>query len=233
MRKAAFLLAAAIMLSAAGCGEKSDSSVQSSKDTTSQAETSEDTQDAGIPEEVLERLRAAAEAEPKAVPEGGWTDSELMDVFYINGEKVSWPLTVSSLGESFGILTDEENFLPKEDTTGAVITYYGTVCGMGAVNGVVDPEAFMDKDLYMIMFKDIDSDNVPEMFPVSLNGVTYGTSYEDMVARLGWTAEDIEPGETEPTTVVRGHTENFDVHLYIAKGLINGIDVTNITDRNG
>lgn len=63
---------------------------------------------------VRQKLRSVSEQEPAAVPENGWTDETLLDVIYINGEKLTVPFTLNNLGEGFDFLKDDKNFLVKE-----------------------------------------------------------------------------------------------------------------------
>lgn len=169
-----------------------------------------------IPDEMRQKLTEIAEQKPVAVPAEGWTDESLLDVIYLNGTKMQMPFSLQDLGEDFGMLTGENYYLSGTSNAGenrslATITYYGKRCGVAGIREILTQEAFKAKELSFIAFYKYPEEDTPELFPISVNGVTIGTSYADMTAKLGWTVEkDAEDPNTSGNSFsVIGYTETY------------------------
>lgn len=205
-----------------GCGQNSSHSVN--EDSVVQ---NEDDITGVIPEEVKKKLTEVLEQEPVAVPADGWTDAELLDVIYINGEKMNIPFTMVDLGEGYSLLTDEENFIQQEGETSAVITYYEMPCGLVKALTDASPENFAEQVFSGITFYTVpaNANQYPDMFPISINGITIGSSYDDIVEQLGFTVDENQedPNVSNESFVVTGYTESYYVRIIGFDATINHI----------
>ena len=218
-RTLALILAAAMLTTGiVGCGDKAETS--KSQET---AVTEE------VPENVNKKLTDAINMQAVAVPEGGWTDEALLDVIYINGEKLNIPFTLSKLGEGFGVDTSGENFVQRDGKTTAALTYYGMICGLVSTQADTTTDDFASQNLSGITFykSENDSDSFPEIYPISINGVTIGTKYDDMVTRLGFTVSESSenPNTSDKSFTVTGMTDNYYVRIIGRKAVIDHITV--------
>lgn len=207
-----------------GCGQNNSHSANEVSIVQSGNESSE-----GIPEEVKQKLTAVLEKEPVAVPADGWTDAKLLDVIYINGEKLTMPFKVKDLGEGIDIRTDGDNYVSGTSLSGqssstATLTYYGTECGIATVREELSPEEFESHGISFISFSTLSSET-PEIYPISINGVTIGASYDDIVERLGFTVEEnqADPNVSNKSFVVTGYTESYYVRIIGFDATINHI----------
>ncbi len=224
MKRKMIALALCSLMSAYACCGCNPAGNESKNQQTSSAQTS-DAATAGIPEDVRAKLQAVLDAPPVPVPEEGWTDETLLDVIYINGEKLQVPFSLESLGEGFDYLTDDDSFLHKKDGTYAGITYYGIPCGICSTPITSSVESFRQDTLNMITFDALMNEEPIEMLPISINGVTYGTSYNDMVSRLGLTVKEgmDDPNTSGTAFTVFGYTESYRIMISGSKAEVRSI----------
>ncbi|MBQ8966595.1 hypothetical protein [Ruminococcus sp.] len=130
---------------------------------------------------------------PVPVPEEGWTDETLGDVIYLNGKKLQLPCYVEDLGEGFEVEPDEEREKNLEDKGYSTffLDYYGYNVGVISLKGADRKVISLDLTCYD------DYDKLVKEYPklpFSVNGVTIGSSIEDMRTNLGKdSADDKEP----------------------------------------
>lgn len=224
MKRKIVAVALCSLMSAYACCGCNPAGNESKNQQTSSTQESNDTAN-GIPEDVRAKLQAVLDAPPVPVPEEGWTDETLLDVIYINGEKLQVPFSLESLGEGFDYLTDDDSFLHKNDGTYAGITYYGIPCGICSTPITSSVESFRQDTLNMITFDDLMNEEPIELYPISVNGVTYGTSYDDMVSRLGVTDEERveDPNTSETSFQVVEYTESYRILIYGSKAKVRSI----------
>ena len=127
--------------------------------------------------------------DPVPVPEEGWTDETLGDVIYLNGKKLQLPCYVEDLGEGFEVEPDEEHEKKLEDIGHATffLDYYGYNVGVIGLKGADRKVIRLDLTCYD------DYDKLVKEYPklpFSVNGVTIGSSFEDMKTNLGKDSAD-------------------------------------------
>ena len=89
MKKLISILSAmVVLLSMTACGKNGDESKNTTTTTTTSITTTQSENE-------------QPEIEPLPVPEGGWTAEELAKTIRINGELISIPFTIDSLGEGY------------------------------------------------------------------------------------------------------------------------------------
>ena len=226
MRHTLRLLCCAVLTAAVlcGCGQNGDGNPAPS----GSSETAASVQTDGVPADAAEQLRAVLEQEPAAVPADGWTDDTLLDVTYVNGKKLQIPFSMDALGDGYQVVTDEDNFIQREEKTTAALSYYGMICGLLTTPGKVTPESFAEQQFSGITFYTMvtEPESYPEVFPISINGVTICTSYDEMVARLGFTAVgDEDPNTTGRSHTVTGLTEHYYVRIIVTDAVVRHITI--------
>ena len=224
MKKLIAILCTALMiLPAAGCEKKSSDTGSSAG--TSQADDEKTNGKAiGIPDDVRKKLDEVLAKEPVPVPENGWTDETLMDVIYVNGEKLTLPYTLSSLGEGFGFIKD--SFITKDIGCAANITYFGEECGLCSTSAITDVDNFARQEMVTLSLSNLFNKEGVELLPISVNGVTLGTSYDDMVARLGFTVgEDKDDPHESGRFFITADTETYHIQIVGSNDSIHSITV--------
>lgn len=208
----AMLCAAVLACAAVGCGDK-DSGAESSVTIT-------------ISDEAKQKLQTAIDIQPSEVPEGGWTDETLVDVIYINGEKAHFPSCLNDFGEGFTAIKDDPSYFKRNNdgSVNAGLNFYGDFVGVCSVLGCENADTVCTSRLKAISFSydESDTENYPEIYPISINGVTIGTSYDDVVDKLGLTpiSDDMDPYKNDfGNFALTVSTENFNL-------IINGSDFT-------
>lgn len=224
-RAFAFILAAALLTGGiAGCGDKAEKSSAESSAAVSE-----------VPESVKNKLTDAINMAAVPVPDGGWSDSALLDATYVNGAKLKMPFTLADLGEGFDVDTNGDNFLPEEGKTTALLTYYGRPCGLISTKAEVSAKDFASQEFSWLTFykTDKEPEKYPEIYPISVNGVTIGTMYDDMVARLGFTADESsgDPNTSGKSFTVTGLTDSYYVRIMGKEAKINHITIGPKTEQ--
>lgn len=208
----AILCAAILAAAAVGCGNK-NSGAESSVTIT-------------ISEEAKEKLQAAIDIQPSEVPEGGWTDETLVDVMYINGEKTHFPSCLDDFGEGFDAIKGNPQYfkLNNDGSVNAGLNFYGDFVGVCSVLDCENADTVCTSRLKAISFSydESDTENYPEIYPISINGVTIGSTYDDVVEKLGLApvSDDFDPYKNDfGNFALTVSTENFNL-------IINGSDFT-------
>ena len=167
--------------------------------------------------------------EPIAVPENGWTEETISAVTYINGEKHGFPLRLDDFGDGFSLQTSGGSFLKKGDKNTVGICYNGKNCGLITVKGDCDENTIGQKDIVSITFSlgsDLDPD-APDVFPISINGVTIGSTYDELVEKLGFVYEkkDIDPSNSDKIFYVTGTTAGHAYRFQFSHNIVCGITI--------
>lgn len=198
----AMLCAAVLTCAAVGCGDK-DTGAESSVTIT-------------ISAEAKEKLQAAIDIQPTEVPENGWTDETLVDVMYINGEKAHFPCSLDDFGEGFDSIKGDPQYFQLNDdgSVNAGLNFYGDYVGVCRVLDCDNADDVCTSQLKVISFScdESDSEHCPEIYPISINGVTIGTTYDEVVEKLGLApiSDDFDPYKNDfGNFALSEDTENF------------------------
>jgi len=180
MKKRLLCLTTAVILafSMAGCGDVKDDS--SAVDSTAAA---------AVNTESMETPPDLPEIEPVPVPEGGWTDETINDVTYINGKKINFPCKFKDLGEGFEIFPDDIELNKEKKTVLASVSYYGEIIASCKLRDCEDTNNLEEKEIIYLCFEPAlaseYSSDVPDKWPINVNGVTIGSSFEDVENNFG------------------------------------------------
>ena len=181
MKKRLLCLTTAVILacSMAGCGDVKDDS--SAADSTAAA---------AVKTESVETPPDLPEIEPVPIPEGGWTEETIQDVIYINGNNVHLPCKFEEFGDGFEISIDEyTKFKEHNDYNYASVTYkYNNVMiGLMSIGNCTNQDELQSGDIRFISCdSDLLEDGSNNRVPISLNGVTLGSSKEEVEKYLGF-----------------------------------------------
>ena len=184
-RKILSVFLCSVMVSAvvSGCGTDT-----ATTDTSPSSSTVEETTEAATAQ--------VTETEYKTMepPEGGWTIEELMSVTYVCGEQLSYPLTMNSFGNKVEIFEDTLKVHNAKDTPSVMAELCSDNEFMGA--------AFFNRDSVDDISGDtpintISFDTHSDFFekngsPITLNGVSFGDTKEELIDALGSKAKTNE-----------------------------------------
>lgn len=179
MRFLAIIAAGAVMFCFAGC-QKEDNSVGQSEPTSGEV----------------------AEIKTIEPPEDGWTLDKLLDVTYLYSHQLKNPCTLNTLGSDFNF--DNEFFsLHKEDNGASVMLQYkGTTIASVGLKDCRDQDTVSnDTEIYRMFFTLLYGDD--NINNVAVNGITFYSSKEDVISRLGM--PDVDVGHT--VTYYKPNTE--------------------------
>ncbi|MDE5769777.1 MAG: hypothetical protein K2H82_10375 [Oscillospiraceae bacterium] len=161
-----------------------------------------------IPDDVRQKLQAALDIDPITIPAEEWTAETLCQAIYINGEPLSIPCTLHSLGEGFAIQETEEHPISINESThraGTLITYYGNDIGGVVVADCENKEDFFDAPIYNLFFSfenSLDTDAIP----FSLNGLGFCANHEAQVEHLAF----MDLYDTDEATSYYRYTKKID-----------------------
>lgn len=221
MKRKMIALALCSLMSSYACCGCNPAGNESKNQQTSSARTS-DAATAGIPEDVRAKLQAALDAPPIELPADEWTEETVKDAIYISGEKLKEPLTLRDFGEGLEVRNDETlQFL--EGKVVAYIKYHGLDIATCIVNDCTNFEEIYDCTLSYLDFNYTDEENLIETnYPISVNGVSMGTSYQVAEEKLYFMRKEGDISEDG-----YGHYvfdgEKMRISCFIAKGVIKGI----------
>lgn len=148
-------------------------------------------------------------------PEGGWTTEEIMSVTYLCGRKMSYPLSLDSLGEGFR-LTNYSRFLALGKLTPASLLYKGQQLANATVINYENEMMIYN----IVTFTDICE--VEGIEPFVINGVTFGDSYEDVLAALG---EDTQYTSDFSISYSDRETGESLYHFFFENGKLDHINI--------
>lgn len=172
--------------------------------------------------------------EPIAIPESGWDEKSIKSVIYINGKNIDFPFTFADLGDGFATDPNYEPYVNEENNTVRYdLDYYGEHVGgvwLTDYDKFDDPYSGVISEIKFIISEDY-LPNKNANYPININGITIGSSYDDMVNKLGFVPDNpkLKPDNNDDGGF--GLTEHIgDIAIKIA-----GIDnmVTSITIYNG
>ncbi len=120
----------------------------------------------------------AKDYETMKAPEGGWTMEELLNVTYLCGKQLSYPLTVDDLGKDFTVDTDVQKIDNRYVTNINYKGEYFAPCIFGADNNT-------DSDLKYFSSFAVDMPQNTKGFDFSLNGVGFDNTKDEILKALG------------------------------------------------
>lgn len=188
-----FIAALTAVLAAAcftACGQEKQEKTEGSIANPNAAASQQD-----IPEDVKSKLTSALEIEPLKMAAEEWTAEKVKDTIYINGEKLSEPLTLRDLGGGIELVDDE---ILNYEKPSACISYYGIKFAsfLGTEPCSSEEEMYDVPIRYFSHFVNDDVDTENTMYPVSVNGIYLGMPFEKAEERLSF-AELSEIGSEE------------------------------------
>ncbi|MDE5793077.1 MAG: hypothetical protein K2H66_06085 [Oscillospiraceae bacterium] len=180
-----FLFCTVMLLSMTeGCDNDSNTGNESADNNQSVTQVSDES--SKIPPDVRKKLDEALNAEPIKIPAEEWTVDTICNATYINGEKISVPLTLHGLGEGFEILEDDSHSIilnSNNQRAAAYLTYYGTYIGNFTVKDCNSEEDIFDAPIIMLSLAFSEFDH-QKIVPFSCNGFSVGDSEDKMKERL-------------------------------------------------
>lgn len=180
------LLLCGCLLCSAGCsdGEQASSAVDVLVDANSQT----------MPDDVKSKLLAVLDTEPVQHAAENWTQEAVKSVIYINGQPMKDTVTLKDLGDGLKIREDDTLDIRGEKSNG-FLTYYGVKFASCIVDHADSVNEMYERPLeYLAFHIDDDNDMDSTIYPIAINGVTIGTTFD----------------ETETRLTFMNKTENFD-----------------------
>lgn len=213
MKKRLLCLTTAVILacSMAGCGDVKDDS--SAVDSTAAA---------AVKTESVETPPDLPDIEPVPIPEGGWTEETIQDVIYINGNNVHLPCKFEEFGDGFEISIDEyTNIYEEHNYIFTPFKYNNIMIGTMNVANCTDYDSLKSGDVVCFTCdSDILEDGSDNRAPISINGVSLGSSKEDVEKYLGFEMTEVVKDSDYSSYVQLG---NLSISLKIEEGILNMI----------
>ena len=154
-----------------------------------------------------------------------WTTEKLCEAVLINGKNISPICTLREFGDEFEIDTNDElGLVYREDnkSANARILFNGKRVGYFSVMQCEGEDKVFDSPLNSIIF-DLESDEKIE-YPVSVNGVTIGSSSETMLKNLYFMEKsDYSWDDEKKTYTLDFKTEEFTIKVICRDDCVNHI----------
>lgn len=182
-----FLLAAALSLSLCACGSSKPK-----------------------PELTVEsytELQTIQKLPPVYVPGGNWTEADIPGALWVGAGRFSFPATFTTLGSKFSIdPSAETNTITEDGEITAILLYDGCACGEITLTDCTALENYSVGKIRQIIFREsnIKERPSPALFPVCFNGITIGSTAEQVKDNLG-----IELGNSGAEIQTAHHTIRF------------------------
>lgn len=204
----ALLSALILMLSVTGCGDVSEP-IDSGGNTVQSSGMSEEKK------ETAESVPDMPEIEPIPIPEGGWTEESLKSIIYINGNQIPFPCTINDLGEGFEWDVDDFSVFHEDKPSGVSIMYNGEQFAIAYVDAKNESELSNGR-ITAITY-------TYEGFSLlNINGITKGSSYDDVKKRLGGMDDEFEKGK-KPTFLIQHMINDFSISISGYEGNVDTI----------
>ncbi|MBQ3139973.1 MAG: hypothetical protein IJB68_10795 [Ruminococcus sp.] len=156
-----------------------------------------------------------------------WTTEKLCEAVLINGKNISPICTLREFGDEFEIDTNDElGLVYREDnqSANARILFNGKRVGYFSVMQCNGEDKVFDSPLNSIIF-DLESDEKIE-YPVSVNGVTIGSSSETMLKNLYFMEKsDYSWDDEKKTYTLDFKTEEFTIKVICRDDCVNHISI--------
>lgn len=217
-----FMMIATMSLSMVGCTNNFNS-VESSCST----ELYEESGFEEIPEAVKNKLQAAINMEPVTLSSADATDEKVRDLIYINGEKLKDPFTLADFGEGI-CFQEEELILQKSNLYSSFLKYYNFTfasCIVKDCNSL--DEVYESPVEYISFYHDEDTDIENMIYPISINGVTIGSTLEKFKSSLGF-MEQVKAGNQTMSSAYVYKGKNIHAYVYIKGKNVEKIIIKNL-----
>ena len=156
-----------------------------------------------------------------------WTTEKLCEAVLINEKNISPICTLRNFGDEFEIDTNDElGLVYREDnkSANARILFNGKRVGYFSVMQCEGEDKVFDSPLNSIIF-DLESDEKIE-YPVSVNGVTIGSSSETMLKNLYFMEKsDYSWDDEKKTYTLDFKTEEFTIKVICRDDCVNHISI--------
>ncbi len=162
------MMAAAVMMSFCACNEPVVTEMQ---------------------ESTVKTLRENLDAPKKEIPEEGWTQKSLMKVIKLGKKEMKFPCTMADLDSLFEYSTDGRFYVSDDGDVYGDLLYDSCDVGNLKLLDAPDKANYKKGKVKMIMFKAEeygDDKNWAQVYPISINGVTIGSSAAEIEERLGF-----------------------------------------------
>lgn len=120
-------------------------------------------------------------------PEDGWTENEILSVTYLCGRQLSYPLTITSLGEGFELGEGTEKVYERSigQRVDAELWYKKERLALVALDAETIEEVNNDTRIYAIYIDDSSAAYMNSDGNISLNGISVGDSIDKLEDTLG------------------------------------------------
>ena len=192
-------------------------------------DTSETTAETRDPE-LVARLEALYAAKPVPVPENGWTDETLRPVLLLCGKPAESSFCLKDLLYGYSLSDEETAYCETyaDQIFARTLALNDALCTMTGVSGAEGlSESAVPEHLLLSADWTLIPEEGGERYPVTVNCVTIGSTYEEVKERLG------EPGSHYTDD---GHfsltVDTESLHLSVS-GFQDRVRTILIHDRNG
>ena len=200
--------------------------------------------------ELQRRIGAIYALEPQPIPEEGWTDETLLPLISIGGEPAEIPFCISALLYGYELTGEHADYYTEhaDEVFSHWYTFTGNKCYVHSIFGDIEilprvethnpdlPDGADDDELELDVSWCVPAADGSVRYPVSVNCVTIGSTFHELVERIGLSEGDgiynteFSDGTVSDWFSVRCTTENVSILFW---GSHNVVHTIQLTDRNG
>ena len=133
-------------------------------------------------------LNTVLKLPPVNVPGGAWTEADIQCALYLGAKPFSFPGTFNAMGSKFSVDQKAADFTyTKDNELTATLLYDGCACGTVCLTDCPSQEDYFSGFVSSVTFKDLGRSDLPApaIFPVAFNGITIGSTAEQVKNNLG------------------------------------------------
>ena len=150
--------------------------------------------DPALSPDSVTKLTAVLEEKPAAIPEKGWDEESIAKVIKYGGKTVSFPCTLDDLGGLFDYAEDGRFTVSDDGEVFGDLVYDTCNVGTAKLLNAPDKANYRKGTVKLLMFtagKYGDGKFWPSVYPISVNGVTIGSSAKDIEEKLGFQCKGV------------------------------------------
>ncbi len=133
-------------------------------------------------------LNTVLKLPPVYVPGGSWTEADIPAALFLGAKPFTFPATFTSVNSKFTIDPKaSDTQVTAEGVMTATLLYDGCACGTITLYDCPSETDYISGKIHEIIFRDLGRSDLPapSLFPIAFNGVTIGSSAEQVKENLG------------------------------------------------
>ena len=153
-----------------------------------------DDPDPALSAESVSKLTAVLEEKPAEIPKDGWDEESISKVIKYGGKAVKFPCTLDDLGALFDYAEDGRFTVAEDGEVFGDLVYENCNIGTAKLLNAPSKNEYRKGTVKLLMFtagKYGDGKFWPSVYPISVNGVTIGSSAKEIEEKLGFKCKGV------------------------------------------